>query len=174
MQAFRAIGAAGLAIASVRPARQGAAAQTLAHLGVIRSCDYPRIGQHSSKCNWGVATGPGSRVFVLDVDGEAGKVSLAALEAKHGPLPVYTHFDYWAGGWRGTSMVQLPGWPRGTQQHWHAGRRLRCSRHRQIVIVPPSIHESGRTYRWADPEQSIADAPSWLPDLLSGNSSNNG
>jgi hypothetical protein len=39
-------------------------------------------------CNWGMATGAVSGVFVLDVDGEAGRASLAKLEAQYGPLPV--------------------------------------------------------------------------------------
>ena len=37
--------------------------------------------------NIGIPTGSVSGFWVLDVDGEDGEASLAALEAKHGPLP---------------------------------------------------------------------------------------
>jgi putative DNA primase/helicase len=38
-------------------------------------------------CNWGVATGRVSGLFVLDVDSEKGRASMATLEAHRGPLP---------------------------------------------------------------------------------------
>src|SRR5664280_1233091 len=38
-------------------------------------------------CNWGVACGADSGVWVIDVDGNPGRDSLSALEAKSGPLP---------------------------------------------------------------------------------------
>jgi putative DNA primase/helicase len=37
--------------------------------------------------NIGIATGAVSGIIVLDVDGEDGEASLAALEREHGPLP---------------------------------------------------------------------------------------
>jgi hypothetical protein len=39
------------------------------------------------KANVGIATGAPSGIFVLDVDGAAGKASLKELEAEHGRLP---------------------------------------------------------------------------------------
>ena len=38
-------------------------------------------------CNWALATGHQSGLFVLDVDGEPGRAELAALEAKQGRCP---------------------------------------------------------------------------------------
>src|SRR5262249_34460214 len=38
--------------------------------------------------NIGIATGAVSRILVLDVDGDEGEASLAALEREHGPLPL--------------------------------------------------------------------------------------
>jgi len=143
----------------------------------LASSDLAAIQEWAAKnpeCNWGVATGPGSRVFVLDVDGETGKASLAALERQQGPLPI--------------TLVSLTGRGDGGEHRWFnypAASEIRGSTGKLgegldtrgaggYVIVPPSIHETGRAYRWIDPEQSIADAPSWLLDLLSGNSRTTG
>lgn len=120
------------------------------------------------KCNWGVATGPDSGMFVLDVDGEAGRASLAALEAQYGQLPV--------------TLVSHTGRDDGGQHYWFnypEEREIRGSAGKLgegldvrgaggYVIVPPSIHETGRAYQWTNPKQSIADAPKWLLDLISG------
>ena len=38
--------------------------------------------------NYGIATGAPSKFFAVDVDGPPGRDTLAALERKHGPLPV--------------------------------------------------------------------------------------
>ena len=64
-------------------------------------------------------------------------------------------------------MVQLPDGPEVRGSAGKLGEGLDIRGAGGYVIVPPSVHETGRTYRWADPEQSIADAPSWLLDLLS-------
>jgi hypothetical protein len=120
------------------------------------------------KCNWGVATGPDSGVFVLDVDGEAGRTSLATLEAQYAPLPA--------------TLVSQTGRGDGGQHRWFnypVACEIRCSAGKLgegldvraaggYVIVPPSIHETGRAYQWTTPKQPITDAPNWLLDLISG------
>lgn len=143
----------------------------------LASSEFATIQRWAAKnpeCNWGVATGPESGVFVLDVDGEAGSASLAALEAQHGSLPV--------------TLVSLTGRGDGGEHRWFkypADRAIRGSAGKLgegldirgaggYVIVPPSIHETGRAYQWTAPEQSIVDAPSWLLDLLSGEARKNG
>jgi hypothetical protein len=132
-------------------------------LAVIQEWDA-----ENPECNWGVATGPESGVFVLDVDGKAGRASLAALEAQHGPLPV--------------TLTSKTGRADGGEHRWFncpADREIRGSVGKlgegldiraagNYAIVPPSIHPSGRPYQWLCPEQPVADAPSWLFDLVSG------
>ena len=71
------------------------------------SFDFAAIQEWAARnpeCNWGVATGPYSGVFVLDLDGEAGKASLAELEARHGPLPV--------------TLISLTGRDDGGEHRW--------------------------------------------------------
>ena len=118
-------------------------------------------------CNWGVATGPASGVFVLDVDGKAGRASLAALEAECGPLPV--------------TLKSVTGRQDGGEHRWFkypADREVRGRVGKLgtgldirgaggLVIVPPSVHKSGRPYQWDAPQYPIADAPNWLLERLS-------
>lgn len=118
------------------------------------------------ECNWGVATGPKSGVFVLDVDGEAGRASLAVLEAQHGPLSV--------------TLTSITGRADGGQHRWFLypdgceirgsagklGEGLDIRGARGYVIVPPSIHETGQPYQWAEPLRPVVDAPAWLIELL--------
>ena len=117
-------------------------------------------------CNWGVATGPASGVFVLDVDGGKGRGSLATLEALHGPLP-------------GT-LASYTGREDGGEHRWFnwpisldirnstgkLGDGLDIRAAGGYAIVPPSIHPTGQPYEWADPNAPIADAPPWLLETI--------
>ena len=44
--------------------------------------------QKMPAANIGIATGPRSGIWVVDVDGAAGRASLARLEGEHGMLPL--------------------------------------------------------------------------------------
>jgi hypothetical protein len=113
-------------------------------------------------CNWAVATGAESGVFVLDGDGEEGRSSLAALEAKHGMLPA--------------TLTSRTGREDGGEHRWFAWPVNRDIRNGQnklgngldlrgaggYVIVPPSAHRTGRSYEWLAADVPIADAPEWL------------
>lgn len=114
--------------------------------------------------NIGVRMGGSSRLLALDVDGPEGRASLAALEAKHGPLP--------------STLAQRTGRADGGEQ-----RIFACPSHfdlaaihnsaRKIapgldvraeggqIVVPPSLHLSGRRYEWTG-----LRAPEPLPEWL--------
>ena len=113
--------------------------------------------------NIGVATGPGSGVFVLDVDGEQGRASLVRLE----PLP--------------PTLCALSGrkGPDGKRNGFHLyfdhpngvalrssvgtmGKGLDLKAAGGYVVVPPSRHASGLCYEWKDRKATIADAPACL------------
>ena len=140
----------------------------------LASADLATIRRWAAKhrgCNWGVATGPESGVFVLDVDGEAGRASLAALETQHRRLPATLISRTKRGEHRWFN------YPNGRPVRGSAGKLgqgLDIRGAGGYVIVPPSIHASGHLYQWVNADQSIADAPNWLLDLLNGGSRVNG
>ena len=70
--------------------------------------------------NVAVATGPGSGVFVLDVDGPEGERALAALERQHGALPELFPMQ-WTGGGRGGWQAFFA-WPVGRCIRNNVGR----------------------------------------------------
>jgi hypothetical protein len=130
-----------------------------------------RWGEEHPNCNWGVACGVQSGVFILDVDGERGFASLVALEREHGPLPVtLTSITGRADGgehrWFNYPLVEV----RNSASKLGAGLDIRAEG--GYAIIPPSTHQSGQVYRWIDDAVPVADAPGWLVELLSCNSAN--
>jgi hypothetical protein len=115
--------------------------------------------------NIGIATGEGSGIWVLDVDGDEGETTLRQLEAEHGALP--------------STVEAITGKGRHLYWRWPSHRVIR---NRQVnpdmpgidvrgnggyVLAPHSIHPSGRIYAWSvDSAKSFEDAPEWLLDLI--------
>jgi hypothetical protein len=110
-------------------------------------------------CNWGGR--PPEGVIVLDVDPRNGGYdSLTELESRHGPLPATLtaltggggmHFWFVGGSGRGSLGKGLPG--------------LDVKTHTGYLVLPPSIHASGKPYTW-DRKLDAAYQPQWLWDLL--------
>ncbi len=114
--------------------------------------------------NIGVATGRESGFFVFDVDGEAGRASLADLESKHGPLPVTRQ----ARSGRGDGGVHYYfAFPENQEvrnkQALLPGIDIRGDG--GFAIMAPSVHSSGNKYEWLN-QAPLAPAPSWLLELL--------
>ncbi|MBL8798265.1 MAG: bifunctional DNA primase/polymerase, partial [Planctomycetia bacterium] len=114
-----------------------------------------------SSANIGIATGKGSNLFVLDVDGEVGKQTLAQWTQENEPLPL-------------TPLVQTG---RGMQYFFQhvPGMSINADATAKIdyrgeggyVIAPPSRHRNGNTYTWLVPmETPLAEAPAWLVQKL--------
>jgi bifunctional DNA primase/polymerase-like protein len=118
--------------------------------------------------NIGVACGAVSQIVVVDVDGDAGRATLAELQAVHGTLPptprqitgsggLHLFFAYDAAHGLGNSVRRLP----GIDTRSNGG----------YAVVPPSVHpQTSRRYCW-DPELhplrlKAATMPPWLIDLL--------
>lgn len=108
----------------------------------------------------GVATGEGSGVFVLDVDGAEGAASLAELPR----LPETVEASTGRGHHIYFRMPQAD----VRNSAGRVGEGLDVRGTGGYVIGPPSRHVSGRRYEWRrDPfEHDLADAPQWLVDLV--------
>jgi hypothetical protein len=105
----------------------------------------------------------GKGLLVVDVDGPIGRKSLTFLERQHGRLPAtvtaktargrHYFFDVGDGPAVTTSGV--------------LGSKLDTRGDDSYVVAPPSIHPSGKTYRWERPPGTpLAKAPKWLVQLL--------
>ena len=120
--------------------------------------------------NVAAATGTVSKVFVLDVDGLDAAASLRKLEDRYGTLPEtvasitprgsHLFFKSENGAVRNSAGAIAPG--------------LDIRGDGGYVVLPPSIHPSGRPYVWSvDSADHFAEAPAWLMNLLGcGNNRN--
>ena len=118
-------------------------------------------------CNWAVATGPESGVFVLDEDGAAGSESLRLLEVQHGPLPAtLTNLTGREDGGRHLCF-RWPATGEVRNSAGQVGKGLDIRGAGGYIMIAPSIHpDTGQPYRWFDLQQTIAEAPAWFLDLL--------
>ena len=112
-------------------------------------------------CNWAITTGPASNIFVVDVDGAEGQTTWGKWQEAYGEIDTATvatgrgyhyYFKY-------PKSVTI-----GSRVAVALGIDIRGDN--SYVIAPPSIHMSGRSYRWLDSEVQIAEAPEWLIQLI--------
>lgn len=112
--------------------------------------------------NIGIRTGAASDLVVLDVDGDAGRLSLRGLVAHHAPFEA-TWARTGSGGWH--AYFAHPG---GTVPNTagRLGEGLDVRADGGYVVAPPSRHSSGRRYRWIDATDDRPPAlPRWLVEL---------
>jgi hypothetical protein len=119
------------------------------------------------RANVGIRTGAESGLAVVDVDGLAGRIALEALVAAHEPLQAR-----WArtgsGGWH--AYLAHPGGivPSSAGR---LGDGLDVRGEGGYVVAPPSLHRSGRRYRWVEDElvaaarAALPVMPGWLLEL---------
>ena len=118
--------------------------------------------------NVGIATGPASGVWVLDVDVDDlvdGRASLAELEARHGSWPATIQSTTPSGGchyyWRWDDSVHEI---RNSASRVGPGLDVRGEG--GSIVLPPSVLADGRGYRWIrNGMRTFADAPAWLVKL---------
>lgn len=116
----------------------------------------------SAPRNVSIAFPEGCGLFVLDIDGEAGKQALRELEAEHGPLPRTAKSVTGSGGWHFIFQTSRP--IRNTASQIATGVDIRGSGGQ--IIATPSIHKTGNFYQWdVTPWDVIAEAPEWLEEL---------
>ena len=113
--------------------------------------------------NYGIATGPESGVFVVDVDGDIGASSLKALTDKNGSLPVTLTCN------TGNGFHLFFKYPEGRTIKGRASKlapNIDIRANGNQVVGSGSVHHSGRVYQWENPLEDVADAPQWLIDLI--------
>jgi hypothetical protein len=121
--------------------------------------------QEYPACNWGLACGLASGLFVLDVDGAEGEAALHELCRQNG-------YD-----WLETLTVKTA---RGRHFYFkYPEKEIRNSASKLArgldvrgeggyVLVPPSVHPEGAIYCWgaAGEDEQILPAPAWLLKML--------
>jgi hypothetical protein len=109
--------------------------------------------------NIAIATGKVSGIFVVDIDGPTAEAELNRLEAEHGKLPVTV--EVITG--RGRHLYfTMPNDPAGCSVG-KIGKGIDVRANGGYVMVPPSIHESGRRYGWSRTgAKDFAHPPDWL------------
>lgn len=119
------------------------------------------------EANIGIATGAGSDLVVIDVDGDEGEESLRRLTARHGPLPATRtaktgrgrHLYFKHPGGKVKSKAPM------SRDCPHVDSRGDGG----YVVAPPSLHVSGARYV-ADETMpmELAAAPTWLVAAING------
>lgn len=98
--------------------------------------------------NVGIATGPESDLFVIDVDGEEGKAAFDELVKVLGPLPPTVIVETGGGG-----IHYWFKYPKGYKLRNTAKKLGNCIDTRGeggTIIVPPSMHASGNFYNFRE------------------------
>jgi len=117
--------------------------------------------RNGSGYNVGVATGEGSGIVVIDLDGPEGRESWAALEQEHGAVKTLSQQTGRADG--GMQLVfRHPGVAVGNRAAVRPGIDVRGDG--GYIVVPPSVHPTGAVYEWVD-RSPIAVMPEWLVEL---------
>ncbi|HUZ47307.1 MAG TPA: bifunctional DNA primase/polymerase [Terriglobia bacterium] len=112
-----------------------------------------------AEANIGHPTGDG---VVLDIDGAEGEQALAALEAKHGKLPL----TLVSKTGKGRHLYFTPNGTPIRNSTGKLGPHLDIRGAGGYVILPPSVHASGSVYQWVN-KAKRATLPGWIAALLS-------
>ena len=136
---------------------------------------FRRLVGSATDFNIGVATGSASGVVVIDVDPRhGGDRAFAKLQQRLGPLPRTLTCVTGGGGWH--YYFRLPPGVEMKKKVLAPGVELLAEG--SYAVAPPSLHSSGRRYRWAEHrgprDQAIASLPnSWLQFISASSQARN-
>jgi hypothetical protein len=118
-------------------------------------------------CNWAIATGTPSDLVVVDVDGEEGRASRAALEQQGFIFPhTLTAQTGRADGVEHGYYKPPPDVEIGNNNTGKLAPHIDVRGSGGYVVAVSSTHASGRQYRWSDPDAPLATLPDWIADRL--------
>jgi hypothetical protein len=122
--------------------------------------------QNYPRANVGLAAGVAW--WALDVDGQQGRETLKELCRQHGQLPAAPIAVTGSGGLH--LFFALPSGRTVRNSVRRLGPGLDTRALGGYIVAPPSLHASGRHYRWAKgrspDEVELAPAPAWLAEML--------
>lgn len=124
--------------------------------------DARRVHPHA---NVGLSMGGERRLVTIDIDGQSGRDSFAALEAKHGAAPeTLTSRSGRADGgehriFSVPARLDMKRIKNRAATNGHTGIDTRGDNGQ--IVVAPSMHESGTRYEWTK-RVPIATIPDWL------------
>jgi hypothetical protein len=116
--------------------------------------------------NIGIATGAKSGFIVLDIDeAHGGPESIRKLVERHGLFPERVYQRTGGGGWH--VLFKHPGIRIGNiQASDRLGTGIDVRGDGGYMVAAPSLHISGKKYKWGTPFDSLPDAPHWLIEAL--------
>jgi hypothetical protein len=114
--------------------------------------------------NIGIATGPASNYYVIDLDGSDGIQSWYALTSEQMDNVTTLVSTTGSGGEHWWFEVADDDALRNTCSK--LGRGIDTRGKGGYVLAPPSRHVSGRSYEWKEPREAATPLPSWLRGLL--------
>ena len=125
--------------------------------------------QQWPQANVAVATGKERGLVVVDVDPRhRGNISLELLESEHGPLP--ETLESLTGGGGRHLFFEYPQNSTVKSANGALGAGIDVKADGGYVIMPPSLHPSGKGYEWevthGPDDIAIAPLPVWLVTLL--------
>jgi hypothetical protein len=116
--------------------------------------------------NVGLVTGGAGRLIVIDIDGDDGRQCLTRLEEQHGPLPeTLTSATGGGGEQRLFQLAEHCDLDAIGNSVRKLGAELDVRASGGQIVVAPSLHRSGRRYRWSV-RVGLATLPEWLYALL--------
>jgi Bifunctional DNA primase/polymerase, N-terminal/Primase C terminal 1 (PriCT-1) len=119
--------------------------------------------------NVGIVTGRVSDLVVLDIDPRhGGEESLRLWEASRGPIPMTVEALTGGGG----RHLYFAGGREPPRNRAGLAPGIDLRGEGGMVVAPPSIHPSGRAYRWiegrAPADLALAPLPAWIARLARG------
>jgi hypothetical protein len=121
--------------------------------------------------NIGCATGAVSQIFVLDIDSTDAEAELKKLEAENSALPATVEAITGKGRHLYFKMPDCD--LRNSASKLAPGLDIRANG--GYVLVPPSLHPSGKKYAWSvDSAETFAPPPQWLIEKVATPSGANG
>lgn len=133
---------------------------------------YGLQGEHAKRVNMGLVTGRASgQVFVIDLDEYKSPTALAwwrgVLAEHNNDMEPETWQQVTGGGGRQLFFRGASGWKAPTNR---TKIHVDVRGHGGFAVLPPSLHDSMKTYAWkpgcAPWEMPIFDAPQWLMDAV--------